>query len=184
MRALRSSTLAAVIALASCQSSGLAGGRALTTGHDPGASIGTASIHIHGRLHDFVLVDPLGRRDSEADSIDVAGIPGCSRWPGGPEFELDDPDSSYRDRMLFRLEPCLPGRYELLAMAEDSADVELFVDFVSAGQVGPECPVIDRVERVPPGLLSWTLMATSIPSRGKCHVTILPPVLIRRSGPR
>lgn len=181
-RALRVGTLAATIGLAICQSSCLAGSRALTAGHDSTTSIGTASIYIYGRLGDIVLVDPLGRRDE--DSTRVGGIPECSRWPGGIEHELDDPDTSDVDIMLFQLPQCLPGRYELLGTAEDSVDVRISVAFDPADQLGTGCPSINRVDRVPPGRLSWTLVATGTPSKGKCHVTILPAALVKRGGRR
>src|SRR4249920_2075451 len=126
MRAIRLSA-AAMIALGSCQTSCLAGSRASMTARDSTESIGRATIDIYGDLRSIVLVDPLGRRDELTDSTLVTEIPGCSRWPGG--IELDDPDTSHTDEMLFQLEQCLPGQYKVLAMAEDSVEVRINIVF-------------------------------------------------------
>lgn len=184
MRALRLSSVAAMIVLASCQTSCLAGGRGSTTGRDSTTSIGRAVVDIHGRLRGIVLVDPLGRRDELTDSTLVTDIPGCSRWPGGIEHELDDPDTSYKEEMLFQLERCLPGQYEVLAIASDSVDVRINVVFEPVSETDAGCPSVERVDRVPPGRVSWKLETKGAPPKGECNVKILPAVFGRRSGPR
>jgi hypothetical protein len=184
MGILRMGTSAAMIALAFLQTSCLAGDGASATGRDSKKSIGRTVLDIDGRLRDIVLVDPLGRRDEDSDSTLVTDIPGCSRWPGGLEHELDDPDTSYKDRMLFQLEESLPGQYKVLAIADDSVQVRINVVFEPVLATDASCPSIERVERVPPGPVSWTLQATGNPPKGKCNVTILPAARGERGASR
>jgi hypothetical protein len=184
VRALRLSTAAAMIALASCQASCLAGSRASTTGRNSTTSIGRATVDVYGHLRGIVLVDPLGRRDELTDSTLVTDIPGCSRWPGGIEHELDNPDTSYKDEMLFQLEQCLPGQYEVHAIADDSVDVRINVVLEPVSGTDAGCPSVERVDRVPHGRVSWTLETRGSPPKGECNVMILPAVLGKRNGPR
>ena len=181
MRALRLSTVASMVALALCQTSCHAGSRASTAARDSTTSIGKAMVDIHGHLRGIVLVDPLGRRDELTDSTLVTDIPGCSRWPGGIEHELDDPDTSYKDQMLFQLEQCLPGKYKVLAMADDSAEVRINVVFEPSGPTAAGCPSIERVDRVPPGRVTWTIETVGVPPKGECNVRIFPAVPEKRS---
>ena len=173
-RVLFLSTAAAMVVLALGQASCIGGSRAATTDRDSAKVIGQAQIHIYGILNDFVLVDPLGRVDEQSDSTLVTDIPGCSRWPGGLEHELDDPDSSYKDLMLFLLEQCIPGEYKLMATAEDSTNVRVNVVFERADGMGGECPSVERIDRVPPGHALWTLEVTDAPPKDGCNVTIRP----------
>ena len=184
LRAMRLGRAAALIVLASFQTSCRASDRTSTTTRDSTTVIGRATIDVFGHLRGIVLVDPLGRRDELTDSTLATGIPGCSRWPGGLEHELDDPDTSYKDEMLFQLEQCLPGSYKLLAVADDTVDVRINVVFEAASGSADGCPSIERAERIPAGRVSWTLETTSTPPKGGCNAKVLPAVLDKQSGHR
>lgn len=184
MRALRRTTVAATLALALCQGSCLAGGRSAPANRDSTVSIGRMTVDIHGRLQAIVLVDPLGRRDELSDSTLVTDIPGCSRWPGGIEQELDDPDTTYKHEMLFQLERCIPGRYRVLALANDSVEVRVNVVFEPVSGTDADCPSVERVDRVAPGHVEWNLETSQAPPKGSCSVRILPVAAGKRSGSR
>jgi hypothetical protein len=171
--------LGAVVALV-CLTSARADCHAASRG--AAMSIGTARFDARGRLDAIVLVDPLGRRDVMTDSTLVTGIPKCTRWPGGIEHELDDPDTSYKDLMMFQLGECLPGKYVILATARESLQVN--INAVVEPTVGPSdgCSIIERVDRVPPGPVSWTLEIRASPPKGECRVRIHPAVFGRQQG--
>ena len=172
---------AALVVMASQSSKAESGA---TSDRSATASIGTATINIYGRLRGIVLVDPLGRKDVLTDSTQVTDIPGCSRWPGGIEHDLDDPDTTSEDLMLFELDVIVPGKYKIAAIADDSADVRINVVFEPSNGIGVGCPSVERAEGVPAGPVSWALEALSDPPKDDCHLRIGAAVVGKRKGDR
>ncbi len=144
----------------------------------PATQAGTAGhllLYVRGNVSDIVLVDPAGRADRQTDSIAVANIPGCGRWPGGLGGDQSDPttvDSSARSQMLFELSIVHYGRYLVSAQSDDSLDVEVVGTFDTADHSSTACVDLTRRDRVAVGRTTWAVDVRRSPPPGECTIRI------------
>ena len=146
-----------------------------TPSHPPKPNAGHVVLKIRANVEDIVLVDPLGRADRDSAGEPLAGIPGCSRWDGGIEEDMEDTTSAEGpDLMVFELASSMYGRYVLSLRAPQPVKVTIMATLDSRVPGVPPCVDLTRSDSVGVGRHCWALDVRQTVPAGECGMRITP----------
>ena len=138
--------------------------------------VGHLFLHVRGNLQDVILLDSYGHLDRVNDSVAVANIPGCTRWPGGVSADEDDTSGitkPEREDTVFELRVDHYGRYVVSAQANARVAIEIEANYEAMDGSDTSCPGVVTRDSVGHSRKAWAVDVRRGMPKGKCAVRIV-----------